>query len=198
MINNLLKVLVLAALAVTSLSGCTISNSRDGLDEFDREMIKDQIRSELAEIPSFDSIANTQVIVSPSITVRKKSNNTEKVIVICIPFLFTLAVLWICLYYKRANMLDKYRVISESIDKGVQLPDTFYNNGKNPGVYRRNKDLKGGMMWIAIGVFGIIFFSVVSSEEMIAICTLPVLVGIVKIISAIIENRSAETVNDKN
>ncbi|MDE6651052.1 MAG: hypothetical protein K2K08_01445, partial [Paramuribaculum sp.] len=97
MTDKLLKLLVCAVVSVASLSGCTISNSSGELNEFDREMIREQIRAELAEMPSFDSIASTPIIVSPTITVsngiKDSVRDVVKMIVICIPFLFTIGVL---------------------------------------------------------------------------------------------------------
>ena len=198
MINNLLKLLVCAVVSVASLSGCTIHNSGESLDEIDREMIRQQIESEMAEIPSFDSIANTRVVVSPAITISKGDNERDiiKLCVICIPFLFTLAVLWICLHYKRANLLAKYQIIDASLNKGIQLPDSFYNNSNNSGEFKRRKSLTSGMMWTAVGLSGVIFFMVVGADTPCAMCSLPILVGLVKIISAVLENRSIDSGNE--
>ena len=199
MTDKLLKLLVCAVISVASLSGCTISTSSGGLDESDQKMIKDQIRAELAEMPSFDSIASTPIIVSPTITVRDGIRDSVrdivKMFVICIPFLFTIAVLWLVLHYKRINMLSKYNLINLSLEKGTPLPDSFFTGGKNPDKVQRRKQLNNGMMWIAFGISGIIFCFVGGAEEPCAMCIFPVLVGIAKIISYCIDNKSANSGN---
>ncbi|MDE6264040.1 MAG: hypothetical protein K2M11_02730 [Paramuribaculum sp.] len=194
MIEKLLKLLVCATVATIAMTGCTIHESSGRISEFDRQAIAEQIRMELATIPSIDSIANTPVIVSPTITVdsREKSDIREvlKMCVICIPFLFVIAVLWIYFHYTRINLLSKYQVINNAIDKGIELPDAFYRGNKSKFTRGNTKLLSNGMIWIAFGITGIIFFGIVDSEEMQALCVLPVLVGITKIVSFMVEKRS--------
>lgn len=194
MIEKLLKLLVCAAITVTAMTGCTIHESSGRISEFDKQAIAEQIRMELATIPSIDSIANTPVIVSPTIQVdsyaRHENRDTLKMVAICLPFLFVIAVLWIYLHYTRTNLLSKYQVINKALDKGITLPDSFYR-GNKPGITKGNsKLLSSGMIWIAFGITGIIFFGTTDSEEMQALCVLPVLVGITKIISFVVEKRS--------
>lgn len=194
MIEKLLKLLVCATVATIALTGCTIHESSGRISEFDRQAIAEQIRMELATIPSIDSIANTPVIVSPKITVRSSGESDirdiVRMIVICIPFLFVIAVLWIYFHYTRINLLSKYQVINNAIDKGIQLPDAFYRGTKSKFAKGNSKLLSNGMIWIAFGITGIIFFGCVDSEEMQALCVLPVLVGITKIVSFMVEKRS--------
>lgn len=191
MTNNLLKLLVSAVIAVASLSGCTISSSNGQLSDMDREMIKEQIRAELAQVPSLDSLANTPIVVSPTIEVKdNRSRDLLKLAVIYLPFLFTIVVLLIILHYKRANLLAKYRIIDQALEKGVTLPDAFYTDGKSSPVRMKSRQLTNGMMWVACGISGIIFFIVVDAEVPGALCIFPVLVGVVKIISSYLDNKN--------
>lgn len=201
MIEKLLKLFVCAAITVIVMSGCSYQESSGRINEFDRQAIAEQIRMELATIPSIDSIAHTPVIVSPTITVdsygKKDVREIAKMVVICIPFLFVIAVLWIYLHYTRTNLLSKYQVINNAIDKGIELPEAFYRGNKSKYAKGNSKLLSSGMIWIAFGITGIIFFGTTDSEEMQELCILPVLVGITKIISFLVEKRSLSA-SDKN
>lgn len=162
------------------------------------EVINDELRKNL----QVDSLVNTAVIIAPEIKSeldeRFDSFALLRILGLIIPFIFSFAVLWIILYYKKQRFKEKCRVIDKAIDANYELPDSFYSgkqtfnmqvdkrtDTENPVKYtviNPNK-LYSSLIWIAAGLTGFIFFLVVGSEEMAVIALLPLFIGVAKIIS---------------
>lgn len=196
--TKLINILLCATIAVAALTGCRRDDSGLKLDDQLRKEVAEVVRAEMLTATSLDSLANTPVYVSPNIYVESSKSDVRgehllRVLALLVPFAFVVAIVWIALYYKRQNLLSRYRIVELSIINRQPLPDAFYGGkASNPGRINR-KRLYNGMLWIAFGLVGVIFFLCEDQAPMMSLCLLPVFIGIAKIVSYFVEQRSIES-----
>lgn len=190
--KSLLKVLLFAIIATAGISSCSFSKGDIELDDSERARIVEAVRAELASAPSIDSLANTPVIVSPSIyhNGNKISRDTLRLVATIIPFVFVIAVVWMLLYYKNKNLMAKYRVIELSINRSEKLPEVFYTGAKATNMALNRRRLFNGMIWVGFGLTAMAFFSTVEVKAMVAVSLLPIFIGVAKIVCYFIEQKS--------
>jgi hypothetical protein len=206
--KSVIKLFILAIIAAASLWSCSgKDNSEIRISDSDRQLIADAIRSEIASAPSIDSIANTPLVVSPSISMYNDSYSTQdtlRLVAVVTPFLFVIVVVWLVLYFKNKNLQAKYHVVELSVNRAQPLPEVFYTGAKGTTDALNRKRLFYGLVWIAFGVTGLIFFAAVNAEPGAALSVLPLLVGVAKVICYFVEQRTSRnngcenTPSDKN
>lgn len=196
--TKLINILLCAVIAVASLTGCRHDNSQSQINEEMRKEMAEAIRAEIISASSLDSLANTPVYVSPSIYVESSDSGVDgehvlRMLALMIPFAFVIAIIWIVLHYKRQNLLSKYKIIELSIINRQPLPEAFYGGRRGATGMINRKRLSNGMMWIAFGLAGVIFFLCEDVMAMMALCLLPIFIGAAKIVSYFVEQRSIES-----
>lgn len=95
--------------------------------------------------------------------------------------------------------MDKYQVIENAMRQGYQLPEAFYFS-KSPRYddYRR---LRSALIWIACGLSLLSLGGIVDAEPLLAIGTLPLFVGIAKLVVYLVarhDNNSNHTGSEQN
>ncbi|GEM_PF-2132838 len=197
----LFKVILLALITTIGISACSSSSSKKELEisDFDRERIADVVRAEIAATPSIDSLANTPLIVAPSIEVNDRSSMTAlRIVALTVPFGFVIVIVWMLLNFKNQNLIAKYKVIELSINNREKLPEVFYTGAKATRDALNRRRLFNGMIWMAFGITGMVFFLSINNSDTnpgFAISLLPTLIGVAKIICYYIDNKAQNKSN---
>lgn len=190
--KNAIFLLLSATLAAMILTGCGPDSECYILDADTRASIVDQVSSELA-YSSFDSIGSTVIVVHPEISSGPDNNdgmNLLRIVAVIAPFAFVIAIVWLVLGYKRSNLLSQYRVIENAIRNGVRLPESFYVGRYTTPSIEYHRRLYRALLWIAVGASMILFALAVSERELVAICTLPLFIGIAKLLACLLNRNS--------
>lgn len=154
--------------------------------------VKDRVAQLESRIQALDSISQETVVVSQErkseqrmfpFRDRQVSQICDMIIsvvaILAVP-LAAIIILLIVMHSRRRRLLDKYAVIESAMRSGVELPEVFYTGQSRYDISLRT--LHSALIWVACGATLMIFFIVVESEEMSALMTLPIFVGIVKLI----------------
>jgi len=100
------------------------------------------------------------------------------------PIVGAVVALLVFLIFLRRMRADRLHVVELSIMEKQPLPKEFFYRYRS-----RNRRLQNGMMWLAWGFGLMIFFMVVEAEEPAALMSIPVFIGISKIITYVIERK---------
>lgn len=180
---------ILVALAITI---CQFSaGATERAAEVD-EAVKERVAQLESKIQTLDSISQATVIVSRERGTERnlfpfKDNQVSEICEMIISIVAILAVplaaiiiLLIVTHSRRRRLLDKYAVIESAMRSGVELPEEFYTGQSRINISLHT--LHSALIWIACGATTMLFFIVVGSEEMAALMTLLIFVGVAKLI----------------
>lgn len=105
---------------------------------------------------------------------------------ITVPFGAAVLCLWLFLSYLRKVTFDRNRVVETAIREGRELPPQFfYILGKSSPERR----FKSALMWIAWGLGLMVFFIVVDATPVVALMSIPVMIGVAKVVTYFIFDR---------
>lgn len=165
----------------------------------DNKSIKEQIGQTIQNITeNIDSIDSSTVILERKSDEYYKYKKEELIqenmvaiyaiiFIFGIPSLvFILITIFVILYlYKKRTA--RYRIIDKALDKGIELPESFFNETTLPAQKSR---LQSALIWIGCG-FGIMCFfcCLCDVESGIAFGVIPFFVGIAKLITYFVEDR---------
>lgn len=111
---------------------------------------------------------------------------TAIILGISIPFASVILVIFLALSHVHKKRKLRYHTIELAITSGHELPDSFYESFDNP---KHKSRLQSALVWMAWGLgLGLLFF-VCGEPEFAAIGSIPLLVGIAKLITYFVEDR---------
>lgn len=194
------SIMMLIALAITICQFSAAATDRaaevgeavkDRAAEVD-EAVKERVAQLESRIQSLDSISQATVVVSHErqsdrgmfpFKDRQVSEICDMIIsiiaILAVP-LAAIIILLIVMHSRRRRLLDKYAVIESAMRSGYELPEEFFTGQSRFNVSLRT--LHSALIWIACGATLMISFIVADSEEMAALMTLPMFVGVAKLI----------------
>lgn len=111
-----------------------------------------------------------------------------------IPFAAICVIIWLVFYYNLKKRKEKYRLIEKAIEKGVDIPESVFSEGKSKS---KNESapiaqIRKAIVLISVGIAGIIFFSICNSAEMAGLVSMVALIGIGNLIVGILEYRKQQ------
>lgn len=113
-----------------------------------------------------------------------KSRDIVKIVAIVlglgVPFVSAVIALFLLLTYLKKISADRNRVVELAIKEGRNLPPEFFNSFMRSTPERR---FKAGLLWIAWGVGLMLVSLVVEASPLVALMTIPVLIGVAKIVT---------------
>lgn len=129
--------------------------------------------------------------------VSKSENAIALISVICgtvLPFTAICVIIWLVFYYSAKKRKEKYRLIEKAIEKGVNIPESVFNEGKtkNKNESKPIAQIRKAIVLISVGIAGIIFFSICNSAEMAGLVSMVALIGIGNLIVGILEYRKQQ------
>ena len=129
--------------------------------------------------------------------VSKSENAIALISVICgtvLPFTAICVIIWLVFYYSSKKRKEKYRLIEKAIEKGVNIPESVFNEGKtkNKNESKPIAQIRKAIVLISVGIAGIIFFSICNSAEMAGLVSMVALIGIGNLIVGILEYRKQQ------
>ncbi|MDD6140760.1 MAG: DUF6249 domain-containing protein, partial [Bacteroidales bacterium] len=97
-------------------------------------------------------------------------------------------------YYNLKKRKEKYRLIEKAIEKGVDIPESVFSEGKSKD---KNESapiaqIRKAIVLISVGIAGIIFFIFCNSAEMAGLVSMVALIGIGNLIVGILEYRKQQ------
>ena len=97
-------------------------------------------------------------------------------------------------YYNSKKRKEKYRLIEKAIEKGVNIPESVFNEGKtkNKNESKPIAQIRKAIVLISVGIAGIIFFIFCNSAEMAGLVSMVALIGIGNLIVGILEYRKQQ------
>ena len=209
-----IKKLALTATLVLALANGVCSYGANSKSKQRHTDLIEEISSELEKISKVDSLMNAPIIVAPEVTYNTYQENDEggdlvvTILGLTIPFLFAFGIVWLILWTKKNKFQEKCKIIDKAIEMNYQLPDSFYsdrnymgypvdeekeeNSTKNsrPRFVVDSKKLQTALLWIAFGLTGVFFFGYVGAHPLAILCLLAVFVGIAKLVTIYLTNRS--------
>lgn len=111
---------------------------------------------------------------------RKTLEITAVVLALTMPFIAAIICLWLFLNYLRKVTFDRNRVVETAIREGRELPPTFFYILGKTSPERR---FKAALLWIAWGIGLMIFFTIVDEPPVIALMSIPVMIGVAKVVT---------------
>lgn len=124
---------------------------------------------------------------------REQSQQTETIIIVLIamvtPFLSIIIIVFLALLFSNKKRRLRYHTMELAITNGKDLPASFYENFDNSST---KSMLHSALVWIAWGVGITLFLMVVGNLVWATIGVIPLLVGVAKLITHIIENRQKQ------
>ena len=129
--------------------------------------------------------------------VSKSENAIALISVICgtfLPFTAICVIIWLVFYYNSKKRKEKYRLIEKAIEKGVNIPESVFNEGKTKGKNESKPiaQIRKAIVLISVGIAGIIFFIFCNSAEMAGLVSMVALIGIGNLIVGILEYRKQQ------
>ncbi len=128
---------------------------------------------------------------------REQSETTENIMIVLIgttvPFLSLIIIVFLVLYFVNKKRKLRYHTIELAITNGKNLPDSFYENLDNSST---KSLLQSALVWIAWGVGIILFMLCVSNIDWASMGIIPLLVGVAKLITHIVEERQKNKKED--
>ncbi len=120
---------------------------------------------------------------------------------IMIVLICAIPVFLICSFIYRKRTY-RYRIIEKAIENNIPIPESILTDweSQNKG-NEKSSQLQSALVWIAWGLGIIIFFLICGLYEMAGISSIPLLVGMAKLITYFIERRNIlhqETAKDEN
>ena len=111
-----------------------------------------------------------------------------------IPFTAICVIIWLVCYYNSKKRKEKYRLIEKAIEKGVNIPESVFNEGKTKGKNESKPiaQIRKAIVLISVGIAGIIFFIICNSAEMAGLVSMVALIGIGNLIVGILEYRKQQ------
>ncbi len=111
-----------------------------------------------------------------------------------IPFAAICVIIWLVFYYNSKKRKEKYRLIEKAIEKGVDIPESVFSEGKSKD---KNESapiaqIRKAIVLISVGVAGIVFFAICGSPEMAGLVSMVALIGIGNLIVGILEYRKQQ------
>ena len=111
-----------------------------------------------------------------------------------IPFAAICVIIWLVFYYNLKKSKEKYRLIEKAIEKGVNIPESVFNEGKTKGKNESKPiaQIRKAIVLISVGIAGIIFFIFCNGAEMAGLVSMVALIGIGNLIVGILEYRKQQ------
>ena len=111
-----------------------------------------------------------------------------------IPFAAICVIIWLVFYYNLKKSKEKYRLIEKAIEKGVDIPESVFNEGKTKGKNESKPiaQIRKAIVLISVGIAGIIFFIICGSPEMAGLVSMVALIGIGNLTVGILEYRKQQ------
>ena len=111
-----------------------------------------------------------------------------------IPFAAICVIIWLVFYYNSKKRKEKYRLIEKAIEKGVDIPESVFSEGKSKS---KNESapiaqIRKAIVLISVGVAGIVFFAICGSPEMAGLVSMVALIGIGNLTVGILEYRKQQ------
>lgn len=111
-----------------------------------------------------------------------------------VPLAAICIIIWLVFYYNLKKRKEKYRLIEKAIEKGVDVPESVFNEGK-PKAKNGSApiaQIRKAIVLISVGVAGIIFFAICGSLEMAGLVSMVALIGIGNLVVGILEYRKQQ------
>jgi len=105
---------------------------------------------------------------------------TATVLALTVPFAAAIICLWLFLNYLRKVTFDRNRVVETAIREGRELPPAFFYILGKTSPERR---FKAALLWIAWGLGLMIFFIIVDATPVVALMSIPVMIGVAKVVT---------------
>lgn len=181
-------IIAIAAIALCCTIACGRTNSADEISKEAIEQIKTEIVNELGKV-STDSLSEKVIYVQPTVVSSGGGSPFKAKLLIplfgiVIPFAAFVGVVWVVMHFRRERQRDKYKIIELSIQKGQQLPDSFYL-----GERLRKSRLQSGIIWLGCGLALFIWGLGDSDELTAALGIIPFFVGVARIVTYFVEDR---------
>lgn len=178
---------------------------------FDYDEMIERIDQRIKESVNADSVLNMPVIVIPQVDNSyemvyddNRTVNILRILGLIIPFVFAMIVVFMCLWFKRDRFREKCRIIDKAIQNNYHLPETFFGGKTEPEFLTVREEsnsrtkislpsarrLQAGLIWIAFGLTGFIFFLIANTGEMAVLCLLPIFIGVAKIVTVMMIRNS--------
>lgn len=111
-----------------------------------------------------------------------------------IPFAAICVIIWLVFYYNSKKRKEKYRLIEKAIEKGVDIPESVFSEGKSKDKNESKPiaQIRKAIVLISVGIAGIIFFIFCNSAEMAGLVSMVALIGIGNLIVGILEYRKQQ------
>ena len=111
-----------------------------------------------------------------------------------IPFAAICVIIWLVFYYNLKKSKEKYRLIEKAIEKGVDIPESVFSEGKSKS---KNESapiaqIRKAIVLISVGVACIVFFAICGSPEMAGLVSMVALIGIGNLTVGILEYRKQQ------
>ena len=111
-----------------------------------------------------------------------------------VPFSAICIIIWLVFYYNLKKRKEKYRLIEKAIEKGVDIPESVFNESKSKAKNGSAPiaQIRKAIVLISVGVAGIIFFAICGSPEMAGLVSMVALIGIGNLVVGILEYRKQQ------
>lgn len=187
--KTILKFNMVVAVIAMMLFATSCIKTQSGVD-------KDELKEIVTEAIHSVSTIETDSVSSATVVFKgvesEGDDGLHKVQLVAIIFgtvtgalIIILPVFLICYFIYRRRTI-RYRIIEKAIENNVQLPSEFY---KGEEARPRRSRLQSALVWIAWGVGIILFLLIADGTDGIGFGIIPILVGIAKLITYIVEDR---------
>lgn len=190
--------------AETSADGWTVKASVNKQSRRYQQLI-DAINTGIQEISKIDSLSNAPIIIAPKVTYDinegdEGNPDVFEILALTIPFLFSFGIVWLLLWNRKDRFREKCRIIDKAIENDYILPDSFYAGRNYLNYHMENigtmdstspmtrfaaypKQLQSALIWMMVGLAGVIFFVCRDIDFMTVLCLLAFCIGASKIVT---------------
>lgn len=187
--KTILKFNMVVAVIAMMLLATSCIKTQSGVD-------KDELKEIVTEAIHSVSTIETDSVSSSTVVFKGVESDADvdfhRVQLVAIIFgtvtgalIIILPVFLICYFIYRRRTI-RYRIIEKAIENNVQLPTEFY---KAEDARPRRSRLQSALVWIAWGVGIITFLLIADGTDGIGFGIIPILVGIAKLITYVVEDR---------